>query len=178
MDNSYIFFMRIWIYGIIIKRGDSMRKELPIGISNYREVKEHHKYYVVDKSKMIEDFLKSGSKVTLITRPRRFGKTLNMSMLHEFFDITKDSKDIFKDTYIMQSEYASYINEYPTIFLSFASAKGNQKDISEQVKYLIREEYKRYRFIFQNLTDEFDIEDYQRILKGLRQIDDGDLKNI
>ena len=58
-----------------------MRKELPIGISDYREAKEYHKYYVVDKSKMIEDFLQSGSKVTLITRPRRFGKTLNMSML-------------------------------------------------------------------------------------------------
>ena len=58
-----------------------MRKELPIGISDYREAKEYRKYYVVDKSKMIEDFLQSGSKVTLITRPRRFGKTLNMSML-------------------------------------------------------------------------------------------------
>ena len=127
-----------------------MRKELPIGISDYREAKEYRKYYVVDKSKMIEDFLQSGSKVTLITRPRRFGKTLNMSMLYEFLDITKDSKDIFKDTYIMQSEYASYMNQYPTIFLSFASAKGVQYDISEQVKYQIREEYRRYRFIFQN----------------------------
>ena len=154
-----------------------MRKELPIGISDYRKIKEEG-YYVVDKTKLIEEFLRSKSGVTLITRPRRFGKTLNMSMLYEFLDITKDSKDIFKDTYIMQSEYASYMNQYPTIFLSFASAKGVQYDISEQVKYQIREEYRRYRFIFQNLTDEFDIDDYHRVLKGLKQIDDGNLKNI
>ncbi len=154
-----------------------MRKELPIGISDYRKAKEEG-YYVVDKTKLIEEFLRSKSGVTLITRPRRFGKTLNMSMLYEFLDITKDSKDIFKDTYIMQSEYASYMNQYPTIFLSFASAKGVQYDISEQVKYQIREEYRRYRFIFQNLTDEFDIDDYHRVLKGLKQIDDGNLKNI
>ena len=132
-----------------------MRKELPIGISDYREAKEYHKYYVVDKSKMIEDFLKSGSKVTLITRPRRFGKTLNMSMLAEFFDVTKDSKDIFEDTYIMLSEYASYMNQYPTIFLSFANLKGNKCNIIKDLKICLLKEYKKWKHAI-IIEDEFD----------------------
>ena len=68
------------------------------------------KYYVVDKSLMIKEFLDSGAKVTLITRPRRFGKTLNMSMLAEFFDLSKDSRLIFEDTKIMKTENASEIS--------------------------------------------------------------------
>ena len=148
-----------------------MRKELPIGISDYREAKEYRKYYVVDKSKMIEDFLQSGSKVTLITRPRRFGKTLNMSMLYEFLDITKDSKDIFKGTYIMQSEYASYMNQYPTIFLSFASAKGSRLHVMQQIKEQLQKEYERYAYIFQNLTM-FEEHNYGLIIKWLLDVED------
>ena len=140
-----------------------MKKALPIGISDYREAKEHHKYYVVDKSQIIEDFLQSGSKVTLITRPRRFGKTLNMSMMAEFFDVTKDSQDIFEDTYIMQSEYASYLNQYPTIFLSFAGAKGSLYVIIEYIKDQLSKEYRKYKYVFEHLKDDFDIKKYQRI---------------
>ena len=155
-----------------------MRKELPIGISNYHEVKEHHKYYVVDKSKMIEDFLKSGSKVTLITRPRRFGKTLNMSMLNEFFDITKDSKDIFKDTYIMQSEYASYINEYPTIFLSFANVKGNNNELVRHIKLLLRKEFDRFHYIFTKEMSEFQKDEYIKLKEDLFNLEDLKLYKI
>ena len=60
----------------------------------------------------------------LITRPRRFGKTLNVSMMAEFYDITKDSKDIFKDTKIMDTPYANEMNQYPTIYITFVDAKG------------------------------------------------------
>ena len=67
---------------------------------NYRELRTNN-YYTVDKTLMIQDFLERGSKVTLLTRPRRFGKTLNLSMLAEFFDITKESFEIFKNTKIM-----------------------------------------------------------------------------
>ena len=82
----------------MIKKGQVIRmKKIPIGIKDYRMLKEGN-YYVVDKSMMIQDFLSRGNEVTLITRPRRFGKTINMSMMAEFFDITKDSKEIFKDT--------------------------------------------------------------------------------
>ena len=155
-----------------------MRKELPIGISDYREVKEHQKYYVVDKSKMIKDFLQLGAKVTLITRPRRFGKTLNMSMMAEFFDVTKDSKDIFEGTYISQSEYASYMNQYPTIFISFANAKQNKQGIVEVIKYQLREAYRKYQIVFDNLVDEIDIEDYKRIFGEVKNVDNGDLRVV
>ena len=72
-------------------------------------------YFFVDKTL---------SQVMLITRPRRFEKTLNVSMMAEFFDITKDSKDIFKDTKIMDTPYANEMNQYPTIYITFADAKG------------------------------------------------------
>ena len=74
-------------------------KAIPTGVYDYRELKQEN-YYSVDKTLMIKDFLERKSKVTLVTRPRRFGKTINMSMMSEFFDITKDSKEIFKGTKI------------------------------------------------------------------------------
>ena len=91
-------------------------KAIPTGVYDYRELKQEN-YYSVDKTLMIKDFLERKSKVTLVTRPRRFGKTINMSMMSEFFDITKDSKEIFKGTKIMDTPYASELNQYPTIFL-------------------------------------------------------------
>ncbi|MBS7124392.1 MAG: AAA family ATPase, partial [Coprobacillus sp.] len=67
-------------------------KAIPIGISDYRKLRQND-YYYVDKTLIIKEFLEKKSQVTLITRPRRFGKTINMSMMAEFFDITKDSKE-------------------------------------------------------------------------------------
>ena len=96
-----------------------MKKRVPLGQKSYEKLKTGN-YYVVDKSLMIKDYLDKGNEVTLITRPRRFGKTINMSMMAEFFDITKDSKELFKDTKIMETEYASEMNQYPIIFLSFS----------------------------------------------------------
>ena len=93
-----------------------MRKELPIGVSDYRELEEE--YFFVDKSMMIHDFISRKNKVTLIARSRRFGKTINMSMLAELFDITKDSHSLFEGTAIINSEVKSEMNSYPTIFLS------------------------------------------------------------
>ena len=103
-------------------------KAIPTGVYDYRELKQEN-YYSVDKTLMIKDFLERKSKVTLVTRPRRFGKTINMSMMSEFFDITKDSKEIFKGTKIMDTPYASELNQYPTIFISFADAKENKETI-------------------------------------------------
>ncbi len=70
-------------------------------------------------------------RVTLITRPRRFGKTLNMSMMASFFDITKDSRELFKDTAIMKSEHASATDQYPTNPLSMAYANGIDEGIQQ-----------------------------------------------
>ena len=82
-----------------------MKKRLPIGNDDFAEVRRQNLYFI-DKSLMIRDFLDTGDKVTLITRPRRFGKTLNMTMLREFFDITKDSHQLFQGLSIMDTEYA------------------------------------------------------------------------
>ena len=121
-----------------------MKKRIPLGLQSYDKLKTGN-YYVVDKSLMIQDFLLRGNEVTLITRPRRFGKTLNMSMMASFFDITKDSQELFKDTAIMKSEHASAMNQYPTIFLSFANAKNSKQELTKAIKYQLRKEYDRQR---------------------------------
>lgn len=139
---------------------------LPIGLKSYRKMKEEN-YYTVDKSMMIQEFLNRGNEVTLVTRPRRFGKTINMSMMAEFFDITKKSDEIFQGTAIMKTEYASYINQYPTIFLTFADAKGNVKQITKFIKMQIRSMYQQYSHVFEKIS-EFEQEDYELALNGIK----------
>ena len=143
---------------------------MPIGLKNYEKMKE--RYYTVDKTLLIKEFLERGNEVTLITRPRRFGKTINMSMMSEFFDITKDSKKLFQDTKIMETDYANQINQYPIIFISFANAKGDIVNVVRQIKNQLLDEYNRYDYIFINLTR---IEDnrYEKILNDLMDSDNG-----
>ena len=126
-------------------------KKIPTGIKSFRKLREEN-YYFVDKTLMIKDFLDRGSEVTLVTRPRRFGKTINMSMLSEFFDITKDSKEIFKGTKIMDTPYASELNQYPTIFISFADAKRDKASIVSTIKDQVLKEWDRYDYVFDDLT--------------------------
>ncbi len=154
-----------------------MKKALPIGIVDYCRLKNEN-YYFVDKTMMIKEFLEKQSVVTLITRPRRFGKTLNMSMLAEFFDITKDSKNIFSHTAIVETSYMSKMNQYPTIFISFADAKRDQYSIVKNIKLQLRKEFERYREIVSNHLSEFDKDEYMRIKEGLLDLDDGHLENI
>ena len=149
---------------------------LPIGITNFRELREEH-YYFVDKTLMIQDFLERKSKVTLITRPRRFGKTLNMSMLSEFFDITKDSKEIFAGTKIIDTEYSQYMNQYPTIFISFADAKREKKSIVSTIKKQILKEWAKYNFVFENL-EKYDQIQHDLMESVLIDINNGSLEGI
>ena len=153
-----------------------MKKRIPVGLKDYEKLRNEN-YYVVDKTLMIKDFLERGNEVTLITRPRRFGKTINMSMMAEFFDITKDSKELFKDTKIMDTEYADQINQYPTIFISFAEAKRNKIEVVQRIKEQLQNVYDQYLHIFGNLTD-FEKSNYQKIRKGLINSDDGNLSNV
>ena len=153
-----------------------MKKAIPLGIMSYKEAIEND-YYVVDKTLMIEDFLTRKNKVTLVTRPRRFGKTLNMSMMSEFFDITKDSKELFKNTKIMKTKYASYINQYPTILISFANAKGNMNNLVKEIKLQLRNEYDRYDYIFTDLTT-FEKEEYDDIIHQGLKLSDNTIDNI
>ena len=141
----------------------------PTGLIDYAEMKEND-YYVVDKTMLINDFLDDGKKVTLITRPRRFGKTINMSMMAEFFDITKDSKNLFEGTKIMKTPYAKEMNQWPTIFISFANAKDSVNIITSFVRDSLRQEYKKYRNVLSQI-DSLDKDEYQTILKNLKSTD-------
>ena len=151
-------------------------KKIPTGIKSFRKLREEN-YYFVDKTLMIKDFLDRGSEVTLVTRPRRFGKTINMSMLSEFFDITKDSKEIFKGTKIMDTPYASELNQYPTIFISFADAKENKETIVKFIKNQFQLEYSRYNYIFKDM-DEYEENDYRIINEGIKNNQNGTLQDI
>ena len=93
---------------------------IPIGRSGFEDIRENG-YYYIDKSGLIRELLRTdGRQVTLITRPRRFGKTLGMSMLSEFFDIRKESRELFLGLSIVKDEKLceNWMNKYPTLFLS------------------------------------------------------------
>ena len=121
-----------------------MERKLLIGAQDFRFLRERNAYYV-DKTQMVEEFLESWYQVTLVTRPRRFGKTLNMSMLAEFLDCTKESEGIFEDTKISRSRWAAEMNRHPVVFLSFLNVKASAPD--ELLRLLGRavcSEYRRY----------------------------------
>lgn len=154
-----------------------MRKAIPLGVVDYETLKNQN-YFFIDKSMMIYDFLMRKSTVTLITRPRRFGKTINISMMSSFFDITKDSKEIFKDTKIVETEYISEMNQYPTIFISFANAKNDKWNVVKEIKLQLRKEYDRYAHLFEQKMTVFEQNEYESLVQGLMTKNDGLLDNI
>ena len=101
-----------------------MAKTVAIGIQNFAEIIEGN-YFYIDKTDFIKEWWESGDSVTLITRPRRFGKTLNMSMLEQFFSLDySDRGDLFEGLFIWQEEkYRELQGTYPVINLSFADVK-------------------------------------------------------
>lgn len=117
------------------------KRSLAIGTDDFRKLRENGSYYV-DKSLMIKDFIEMQDEVALITRPRRFGKTLNMTMIREFFDITKDSSEIFQGQAIMDTEYAKLINSRPVIYLTFKDCKGTTAN--QMFSFLKAELYREY----------------------------------
>lgn len=127
-----------------------MQKTLPIGNDQFRIVREKD-YYYIDKTLLIKEFLELRDTASLITRPRRFGKTLNMTMLREFFDITRDSREIFKGLAIMDTKYASLINTKPVIYFSFKDCSGKTQDeLKVRLSKEILKEYQRYAVIFES----------------------------
>ena len=119
---------------------------LPIGISDYRLASTE--YYYIDKTMMIKDFLDERPMVSLFTRPRRFGKTLNMDMLRTFFEKTdKDTSIYFKDKKIWAcgNKYREYQGKYPVIFLSFKDVKFNTwEETFDAIKDLFSKETSRH----------------------------------
>lgn len=118
-------------------------RKLAIGLQDFRRLREKNGYYV-DKTQLIEKFLESEYQITLLTRPRRFGKTLNMSMLSEFLDCTKRSEDLFAGMKVSESFVMGEMNRHPVIFVSFLNVKGDTADgMLYQLKCVLREEYQR-----------------------------------
>ena len=100
--------------------------KLPVEISDFHKLRQNE-YYYVDKTNLIKELLESRiAEVTLITRPRRFGKTIGMSMLAYFFDIRKDSRKLFEDLKISRDIELcqKWMNQYPTLFISFKDVDG------------------------------------------------------
>lgn len=146
------------------------RRTLPIGNDDFAEVRRNNSYYV-DKSLMIKDFLYMNDKVALVARPRRFGKTLNMTMLREFFDITKDSRDLFEGLAIMNTEYANQINSRPVIYFTFKNCKGATADeLLFIVKQTLYQEYLRYEKLLRDKMDQnaFEKRDFYEMIDILR----------
>jgi len=120
-------------------------KKLPIGISDFRQVIQGNNYFV-DKSMLIEELINSNAQVTLLPRPRRFGKTLNLSMLKYFFNNREDNSHLFKDLAISNTpEFREQLGKYPVIFLSFKDIKSTDiEDTIEGIKSLITEAFEPF----------------------------------
>ena len=132
-----------------------MNKKLPIGYDNFKEVIEKDLYYV-DKTHIIEELLDNKNKVVLFPRPRRFGKTLLLSMLENFFNIEKkkDNKHLFDNLYIKNSKYYNNLSSYPVIKLDFKSLKQtNYKVMYGAYTEMIREIYSSKMYLLDILND-------------------------
>ena len=136
-------------------------KSLPIGISDY--VRAQSEYYYVDKTLLIKEFLDRRPLVSLFTRPRRFGKTLNMDMLRVFFEISdEDTGKYFADKAIWNcgEEYRAYQGKYPVIFLTFKDVKFDTWEATiDKIRGLLQEEYGRH----QELLDSDKLSQYEKI---------------
>ena len=131
------------------------RKPLPIGVSDFKEIVENN-YYYIDKTKLIEDILHYRAKVNLFTRPRRFGKTLNMSMIKYFFDIEnkEENRKLFEGLSISESEHMNEQGQYPVIYISFR----NMEEVSWEnshiaIRQLISNMYDEFKFIREEMDE-------------------------
>lgn len=140
--------------------------KLPVGIDDFKKIREAGFYYV-DKTKLIEQLLQSWGEVTLFTRPRRFGKTLNMSMLKSFFEIGAE-KSLFQGLYISDKEKlcAEYMGKYPVIFLSLKGVEGlHFADAQKMLMTIINNEVRRHYYL--KTSDKLTVEDRKQFEKML-----------
>jgi hypothetical protein len=134
------------------------RQRLPIGYSDFEMLRQRQLYYV-DKSLFIDDIMTGDSLVTVSTRPRRFGKTLNMTMLARFVDREKDSREIFEGLNIMQTKSAAKMNTFPLIFLSFKDTKSERpQELLMGISELMALQYDRFTHIYKE-KKEADLEE-------------------
>ena len=130
------------------------KKAVPVGIEDFKELIQDE-YYYVDKTLLIDEMLMNKSKVTLFTRPRRFGKTLNMSMLRYFFDVKdkEENKKLFENLKIYDSEYMSEQGIYPVIFVSLKDLKEDTwEECLESIKDIMYKIFNEYSFLREKLN--------------------------
>ena len=145
------------------------KKALPIGISDY--IRAQSEYYYVDKTLLIKEFLDKKPLVSLFTRPRRFGKTLNMDMLRVFFEISKEDTSVyFKDKAIWQCgrEYTKHQGQYPVIFLTFKDVKFDSWEATiDKIRGLLQVEFGRHLELKESdKLAEYEIEYFSKILEA------------
>ena len=153
-----------------------MKKGIGIGVEDFSEVIKENCYYI-DKTKWIGEILEDKSKIKLFTRPRRFGKTLNMSMLKYFFDIEnkEENKKLFSELDIEKSEYMSEQGQYPVIFISLKSIKAKTwEEAIQEIRLLVLELFSEYKYLLKDL-DEYDLPRFKKYLLG--DADLSELKN-
>ena len=167
---------------LIGKEVEEMRdkKPLPIGIDDFKTIIEED-YYYADKTKMIESLLDDGAGVTLFTRPRRFGKTLNMSMLNYFFNLKnkEENRKLFENLYISKNKYMNQQGEYPVIYLSFKDIKAlNWEKCYFMTRRLITYLYNEFEFLREKLNKK-DLSDFDKVWLDEEGADwENSLKNL
>lgn len=153
----------------------SPKKPLPIGVSDFKSATTN--YYYVDKTLLIRDFLNAIPMVSLFTRPRRFGKTLNMDMLRVFFEKTPEDTSIyFKDKYIWQcgDYYTKHQGQYPAIFLSFKDVKcSSWQETFQKISKLISLEFMRHNELeSSSVLSSYEKEQYHRFAsENINEVD-------
>ena len=148
----------------------AMQLKLPVGIENFREIRQLGFYYI-DKTKLIEQLLENWGKVNLFTRPRRFGKTLNMSMLRCFFEIGTD-KTLFDGLYISKNKQfcEEYMGKFPVVFLTLKGVEGSTfEEAGLSLAELIAGEARRFKFLLDSEQLDSDDKELYRELISLNK---------
>ena len=139
-------------------------KKIPIGVDNFKKIITDN-YFYIDKTKFIEEIFNDGAEVKLFTRPRRFGKTLNMSMLKNFFDIkeAEENSKLFDDLYIKNSPVFKEQGKYPVVFVSMKEIKGTTwEEMQVSFKKVFSNLYNEYKYLRESL-DERNLEIFDEI---------------
>ena len=142
----------------------SKQKRLGLGVEDFKKIRTLD-YYYIDKTKFIEDILLDGADIKLLCRPRRFGKSLNMSTLRYFFDIEnkEENRKLFNGLYIENSPMIREQGKYPVIFISFKGINTlTFENLIERIKDRISTLYRSYSFLIKNFN-EFEIEKFKNI---------------
>ena len=145
-----------------------MKRNIQVGTSDFKTLIEGNGYFV-DKSLLVKEFIENGAPIILTQRPRRFGKTLNLSMLRYFFDIRtkEENKGLFKGLKIeAEKEIMKFQGEYPVIFITFKNEKYlSYEDFKDGMKMLLSNLYKDYEYLLDSdKLSEFDKEDFKNII--------------